>query len=85
MANLFTELFIIKHAGQHGQKFEMILAGFLRHNQGKQQINRLLVNRVEINALFESDKGGTGVVAILETTVWNSDTIPDTGAAESFS
>ena len=62
----------------------MLLVSLSRHQQGKQQVYRLIVRGIEINGFLQREQGAQGLVAVLHPTVGNGDSLAQPGTAELF-
>src|SRR5262249_11097013 len=65
-----------------GERFEMIGAGSFRREQHEQQIDRLTVQRLEVDRPVEPCEQAEQLVEPRELAVRNGDTVPDCGRAK---
>ena len=66
------------------QGFQMIGASWLWCKQEKDQIDRLVINRIKIDRLGEAGKEANHLVEVLELAVWDGDAVAHTGGAKTL-
>ena len=84
IAELARDLGIAKQARDTGQRLEMVGAGTLRGEQQENQIDRLAVERLEIDRALQPREQAEHVGELGELAVRDGDAVADSGGTELF-
>src|SRR5690606_31605860 len=75
---------IAEQLGEAGEDLQVLVREVGGHDQCEQQVDRLSVEGVEIDALRELDQGAARLVALLDARVRKRHAVTETGTAQSF-
>ena len=82
LAQTFTYILAIKHAGDLAQQVEVGIGGRLRHQQHEQQIDRHAVDGVEVDCRLQMQDCTDRGTAASQAAVGNGNAVAEAGRAE---
>ncbi len=79
-----TKFFVVKELGDVGEGVEMFLKLTLRNEKEHDEVDRLIIERIEVHTGSGSPKGADHFINKVSRSVWNSNTETDSGAHRRF-
>ena len=67
-----------------GENVQVLLMGLSRNEQCKQQVNRLIVRRIEVDRLLQGNQGAQRLRTGVEAAVRDGDPLAQAGTAQLF-
>ncbi len=83
-AQLRNSIGVAQHTGDARESLQMIRAGIFRREKQKNKIDRLIVQRLEIDRGFQTSEDSGYFVDVRQLTVRNGNAIAHPGGTEAF-
>ena len=79
-----AQFLVTEQLGEMGKYLQVFIGEMIGYKQGKQQVDRLVINRIEIDSGIQFNKRGNDSLASRQARMWNRNTIAEPSAAETL-
>src|SRR5690606_11403186 len=79
-----AEILVAEQLGEAGEDLQVLVREVGGHDEREQQVDRLAVESVEVDALRELDQGAARFAALLDASMRQGHAVAETGAAQPF-